>query len=346
MKTALITGITGQDGAYLAKFLLQKNYRVFGTHRRLSTPNYWRLHYLNIFDKINLLPVDVTDSSSIANVLNQSRPKEVYHLAAQSFVGASFSQPLYTSDITGLGTVRILEEVKNFDERIKFYQASSSEMYGTGKSIVKNENTSFHPASPYAAAKVYAHEMVKIYRIAYGLHVSNGILFNHESPIRGLEFVTRRISNGVAKISLGLSKELKLGNLKAKRDWGYAPEYVEGMWTIVQQKNPDDYVLATNENHTVADFVKEACKVGGISTNKIKSSKSQFRPYDVMSLRGDYSKAKKKLRWKPKTLFKKLVKIMVEKDIERWEKWLKGEYFPWDAGTSGEDAIISKKSNR
>jgi len=257
MKTALITGITGQDGAYLAKFLLKKNYRVFGTHRRLSTPNYWRLHYLDIFDKINLIPVDVTDSSSITNVLSKSNPKEVYHLAAQSFVGASFSQPLYTSDITGLGTVRMLEEIKNFDERIKFYQASSSEMYGTAKSIVKNENTSFHPASPYAAAKVYAHEMVKIYRIAYGLHVSNGILFNHESPIRGLEFVTRRISNGVAKISLGLSKELRLGNLKAKRDWGYAPEYVEGMWTIVQQKNPDDYVLATNENHTVADFVKE-----------------------------------------------------------------------------------------
>ena len=347
MKKALITGITGQDGAYLANFLLTKGYKVFGTYRRLSTPNFWRLHYLDIYDKIELLPIDVIDSGSIATVLEKSQVKEVYNLAAQSFVGVSFEQPIYTSEITGFGVVRLLDEIKKFDKTIKFYQASSSEMFGIEKSKIKNEATPFHPASPYAIAKLYAHWTVNLYRNAYGMYVANGILFNHESPLRGLEFVTRKVSNGVAKISLGLSKELKLGNLSAKRDWGYAPEYVEGMWMMMQQQKSEDYVLATNESHTIKELVYEACKNAGISTSKIKSTKSNFRPYEVPDLNGDYSKAKRKMGWKPKTTFKKLIKIMVEEDIKRWQRWLKGEQFPWDAAMSGEDSfILSKKRNK
>lgn len=217
-------------------------------------------------------------------------------------------------------------------------------MFGNEKSVIKNENTPFFPASPYAIAKLYGYWTVRMYREAYGMYSTNGILFNHESPLRGLEFVTRKISNGVAKISLGLAKELRLGNLSAKRDWGYAPEYVEGMWKMLQQKTPDDYVLATNESHSVREFMNEACRIAGVPTSKVKSSKENFRPLDVKFIRGNYSKAKKKLNWKPKTRFKKLVKIMVEEDISRWERWIKGEYFFWDAVTSGEDSyIITKK---
>lgn len=344
IKTALITGVTGQDGAYLAKFLLEKKYEVFGTYRRLSTPNFWRLHYLDIYDKINYIPADIIDSRSISEALIKSNPDEVYHLSAQSFVGVSFDQPLYTSDITGFGVVRLLEEIKKYNKQIRLYQASSSEMYGNVNARIKNEHTPFHPSSPYAIAKLYSYWMINLYREAYGMYASNGILFNHESPIRGLEFVTRKVSNGVAKISLGLSKTLKLGNLSAKRDWGYAPEYVEGMWMMLQQKNPDDYVLATSESHSIQELVNEACKVAAISTSKVESSKNNLRPYDVHDLSGDYTKAKRKLGWKPKTTFKKLVKIMVEEDIARWQKWLKGEQFPWDAGTSGEDSyVISSK---
>jgi len=344
MKTALITGITGQDGAYLSKFLLKKNYRVYGTYRRLSTPNFWRLHYLDVYNKIKLIPSDIQDSKSVAEAIRKSNPDEVYHLAAQSFVGASFDQPLQTSDITGFGVIRMLEEIKKFNPKIKFYHAGSSEMYGNVKTDLKNENTPFHPASPYAIAKLYGYWSVNLYREAYGMHATNGILFNHESPLRGLEFVTRKISNGVAKISLGLAKDLKLGNLQARRDWGYAPDYVEGMWLMLQQSKSNDYVLATGESHSINDFVVEACKVAGISKNKIKSSKENFRPLDVNFLKGDYSKAKKILGWKPKTKFKDLVKIMVEEDISRWERWLNGEYFFWDAVTSGEDSqIIAKK---
>jgi len=322
---------------------LKKGYQVYGTHRRLSTPNFWRLHYLGIFDKVQLIAGDITDSRSISEALRVSNPLELYHLSAQSFVAASFDQPLYTTEATGLGTVRVLEELKKFNPKIKFYQASSSEMYGNEPSPVKNEQTQFHPASPYAISKLYAHWMVNMYRKAYDLYACNGISFNHESPLRGLEFVTRKISNGVAKISLGISKELKLGNLDAKRDWGYAPEYVEGMWLMLKQKKPEDFVLATNETHSVKEFVEESCKVASISPSKIKSTKKFLRPYDVQSLKGDYTKAKRKLKWKPKTTFRKLVKIMVEEDISRWERWLKGEYFPWDAATSGEDSKTIKK---
>jgi GDPmannose 4,6-dehydratase len=343
LKRALITGITGQDGAYLAKTLLKKGYKVFGTHRRLSTPNFWRLHYLGIFDKINLVSMDVLDSRSISEALIYSNPEEVYHLAAQSFVGASFDQPLYTGNVTGFGVVRMLDGIKKHNEKIKFYQASSSEMFGNEPSKIKKETTEFHPASPYATAKLYGHWMTKQYRKSYNMFAVNGILFNHESSVRGLEFVTRKISNGVAKISLGLAKNLKLGNLTAKRDWGFAPEFVEGMWLMLQQKKPDDYILATNETHSVKEFVTEACKIAGISTSKIESTKSELRPFDVEYLRGDYSHARKKLGWSPKTKFKKLVKIMVEEDINRWEKWLRNEHQPWDADMSDQNTQKYKK---
>ena len=314
----------------------------------MSTPNFWRLHYLGVYDKVTFIPADIIDSRSISESLKKADPDEVYHLAAQSFVAASFDQPLYTSDITGFGVVRLLEEIKKYNKKIRIYQASSSEMYGNVNTSVKNESTPFHPSSPYAIAKLYSYWMINLYREAYGMYATNGILFNHESPIRGLEFVTRKVTNGVAKISLGLAKNLKLGNLSAKRDWGYAPEYVEGMWMMLQQKNPDDYVLATNESHSIRELVDEACKVAGISTSKIESSKENFRPFDVQDLRGDFTKAKKKIGWKPKTTFKQLVKIMVEEDIQRWQRWLRGEQFPWDAATSGEDShvILRKQSQK
>jgi len=334
MTNVLITGITGQDGAYLAKFLLKKGCKVFGTYRRQSSSNFWRLHYLDIFHKINLIPADVLDSTSIYRALEESNPREIYHLAAQSFVAASFDQPLYTSDVTGFGPVRILDEILKFNNKIKFYQASSSEMFGSEKSITKTETTAFMPSSPYAIAKLYAYWQTKLYRKAYGVFAVNGILFNHESPLRGLEFVTRKISNEVAKISLGLSKKLELGNILAKRDWGYAPEYVEGIWKSLQIKNPDDYILATNESHSVKEFVEKACQIADVSTKFLKITKSNLRLFDVNHLKGDYSKAKRKLGWKPKTKFNDLVKIMVEEDIHRWEQRLKGEYLPWDAGNS------------
>ena len=334
MTRALITGITGQDGAYLAKLLLKKGYKVFGTYRRQASTNFWRLHYLKIINKINLISADVLDSTSLYRALQKSNPQEVYHLAAQSFVGASFDQPIYTSDVTGFGTVRLLEEVLKFNSKIKFYQASSSEMFGSEKSKVKNETTPFMPSSPYAISKLYAYWQTKLYREAYNTFAVNGILFNHESPIRGLEFVTRKISNEIAKISLGISKKLVLGNLNAKRDWGYAPEFVEGIWKSLQTKKADDYVMATNESHSVKEFVDKACEIAAVPKNKIFSNKTLLRPHDVESLKGDYSKAKKILKWEPKVKFEELVKIMVEEDINRWEQKLKGEHVPWDAENS------------
>ena len=334
MTRALITGITGQDGAYLAKLLLKKGYKVFGTYRRQASTNFWRLHYLKIINKINLISADVLDSTSLYRALQKSNPQEVYHLAAQSFVGASFDQPIYTSDVTGFGTVRLLEEILKFNNKIKFYQASTSEMFGSEKSKVKNETTPFMPSSPYAISKLYAYWQTKLYREAYNTFAVNGILFNHESPIRGLEFVTRKISNEIAKISLGISKKLVLGNLNAKRDWGYAPEFVEGIWKSLQTKKADDYVMATNESHSVKEFVDKACEIAAVPKNKIFSNKTLLRPHDVESLKGDYSKAKKILKWEPKVKFEELVKIMVEEDINRWEQKLKGEHVPWDAENS------------
>tara|TARA_B110000438_G_scaffold246669_1_gene248350 strand:+ start:917 stop:1918 length:1002 start_codon:yes stop_codon:yes gene_type:complete len=330
MKTALITGITGQDSAYLAKSLLGKGYKVFGAHRKTSTPNFWKLRHLNIYDKIDFVSFDLLDSKSISKMLDKTNPDVVYNNAAQSFVASSFDQPVYTTDVTGSGVIRMLEGIKNFNDKIKFFQAASSEMYGLEKSITKNENTPFHPISPYSIAKVHAYWITRMYREAYGMFTVNGILFNHESPIRGIEFVTRKISNGVAKISLGLEKNLKLGNLSAQRDWGYAPEYIEGIISMMTHKKSDDYILATNETHSIKEFVDEACKVANISNSKIKSSKENFRLHDVQKTKGSYKKAKRELNWSPKTKFKKIVKIMVETDIHRWEKFLKKEPQSWD----------------
>ena len=332
MKRALITGITGQDSAYLAKSLLEKGYKVFGAHRKTSTPNFWKLHHLNVYDKMDFVSFDLLDSKSISKMLDKTNPDVVYNNAAQSFVASSFDQPLYTTDVTGSGVIRMLEGIKNFNDKIKFFQAASSEMYGLEKSVTKNENTSFHPISPYSIAKVHAYWITRMYREAYGMFAVNGILFNHESPIRGIDFVTRKISNGVAKISLGLEKNLKLGNLSAQRDWGYAPEYIEGIISMMTQKKSDDYILATNETHSIKEFVDEACKVANISNSKIKSTKENFRLHDVQKTKGSYKKAKKELGWSPKTKFKKIVKIMVEADIDRWEKFLKKESQAWDLG--------------
>lgn len=345
MKHALVTGITGQDGAYLAEFLLKKGYKVFGTYRRLSTPNFWRLQYLGIFEQVELLPVDLLDSFSITEAIKISQPDEIYNLAAMSFVGASFEQPLASAEITGLGVVKFLEAIRNIAPEVKYYQASTSEMYGDNLFEEQSEDTPFEPSSPYAAAKLYAHGMVKIYRKGYGLFASNGILFNHESPLRGLEFVTRKITNAVAKISLKLEDRLDLGNIEAKRDWGYAPEYVEAMWLMLQQDEPDDYVIATNETHTIKEFLDVAFAYVGLDWQQYVRIDERFmRPVDVRYLKGSFDKAREKLGWEPATKFNRLAEIMLKSDLERWKLWVAGEHFPWDAWNyPNEKRILSRK---
>lgn len=348
MKRALITGITGQDGAYLAELLLRKKYEVYGTYRRLSTPNFWRLHALDIFEDVTLIPADLIDSASVTEALQISKPDEVYHLAAQSFVGASFSQAIATGEITGLGVTRILEAMRQVNCDARFYQASTSELFGNAVSSGSHdEETYFAPSSPYAAAKLYGYWITRIYRQGYGMYATNGILFNHESPLRGLEFVTRKISNGVAKILLGIEKVLRLGNLDAKRDWGYAPDYVESMWMMLQQRQPDDFVIATDETHSVQEFAEKAFDVAGLDwEDHVKVDKRFFRPIDVNYLRGDYSKAEKQLGWRPKVKFDELVKIMVSEDIRRWEEWSRGRTFPWDASNYPAEARVFSRSLR
>jgi len=343
-KKALITGITGQDGAYLAKFLLGKGYEVYGTYRRLSTPNFWRLQYLDIFDKVNLIPADLVDSASLVEAVKNSDPNEVYHLAAQSFVGTSFEQPVGAGMVTGLGVTRMLEAVRQVNPEIRFYQASTSELFGGRSDRPMREDDVFKPVSPYATAKLYGYWLTRIYREGYKMFACNGILFNHESPLRGLEFVTRKISNAVAKIALRIEKELRLGNLEAKRDWGYAPEYVESMWLMLQQDEPDDYVVATGEAHSVKEFAEKAFELAGLDwQDYVKIDKKFFRPLDVGYLLGDATKAKEKLGWKPKVKFEKLVEIMVKEDTQRWERWQRGEKFPWDAPNyPSEDKILSR----
>ncbi len=345
-KRALITGITGQDGAYLAKLLLDKGYEVFGTFRRLSTPNFWRLQALGIFDRINLYSADLADSSSIIEVIKINDLEEIYNLAAQSFVGTSFEQPISTSEITGIGVTRILEAIRHVNPKIRFYQASTSELYGNGHCVSLTEDSAFKPSSPYAAAKLYAYWVTKIYREGYNFFACNGILFNHESPLRGLEFVTRKLSNAAAKIALGLDKEVSVGNLDVHRDWGYAPDYVTSMWMMLQQKKPGDYVVATNEAHSVKEFAEKAFEVVGLDWQKhVKVDPKFMRPLDVKFLRGDFSKANKEFGWKPTVNFDELVKIMVKEDLSRWERWQKGESFPWDASCyPDESKIISNIS--
>ncbi len=347
MKRALITGVTGQDGAYLADFLLKKGYKVYGTYRRSSTPNFWRLQALKVLDKITLISADMTDFSSLLEAIKVSDPDEVYNLAAQSFVGTSFDQPFTTSQVDGVGPLSLLEIIRHLKKNVRYYQASTSELYGSNEMKgegSQDEKSEFLPNSPYAAAKLYAYHLARIYRDAYGLFACNGILFNHESPLRGLEFVTRKITNSVAKIKLGMQKKLCLGNIDAKRDWGFAPDYVESMWLILQQDTPDDYVIATGETHSVREFVEEAFKVVGLDWRKYVEVKESFkRPIDVNYLKGDYSKAKDKFGWEPKVKFKELVKKMVRTDLARWEKSKKGILFPWDAFNYNENIeIISR----
>jgi GDPmannose 4,6-dehydratase len=345
MLNALVTGITGQDGAYLAKFLLNKGYKVFGTYRRLSTPNFWRLQYLGIFDQVELLPVDLLDSFSIIESIKIATPDEIYNLAAQSFVGASFEQPLASAEITGLGVVKFLEAIRNIAPDVKFYQASTSEMFGDNIYSEQSEETPFDPSSPYAAAKLYAHSMVKIYRKGYNLFLCTGILFNHESPLRGLEFVTRKITNAIAKINLGIEDYIELGNLDSRRDWGFAPEYVEAMWLMLQQDTPDDYVIATNETHTIKEFLKMTFDIAGLDWQQHTKIDERFmRPLDVRFLKGNYQKSMGRLGWEPKIKFKELAEIMLKSDMERWTKWQHGEYFPWDAWNyPNEKKILSRK---
>jgi len=314
---ALILGVTGQDGTYLSEFLLKKNYDVFGTFRRTSHKCFERLEEINIFDQIHTIKTDLADQGSIQNAIKQSNPDEIYNLAAQSFVGTSFEQPILTSDITGLGTLRVLEAIKQVKHDVKFYQASSSEMFGN-YSEMKNEHSPFLPRSPYGVAKVFAHNMVNHYREAYDLFASCGILFNHESPLRGLEFVTRRISYELAQIKFKKKNKIHLGNLNAKRDWGFAGDYVEAMWLMMQQDHPDDYVIATGESHSVEEFLSLATEIAGLGDwhDLVEIDKELLRPTDIEDLVGNSSKARKELGWKPKVNFKELVKMMVEHDID------------------------------
>jgi len=319
-KRALITGITGQDGSYLAEFLLSENYKVFGLTRRTSTPNHERIKHIE--EKIELIPGDLLDQQSLTSAVEYSNPDEIYNLAAQSFVATSWSQPVLTGEFTALGVTRMLEAVRQIKPRAKFYQASSSEMFGMVHQSPQKETTPFHPRSPYGVAKVYGHWITINYRESYDLFAVSGILFNHESPRRGLEFVTRKISHEVARIYLKQSNQLVLGNLGARRDWGFAGDYVKAMWKMLQQPKADDYVIATGENHSVAEFVEEAFKVINIANwrKHVKTSKEYIRPAEVDFLIGDASKARKILNWKPSVSFKELVTMMVKADIDLLKK--------------------------
>jgi GDPmannose 4,6-dehydratase len=317
MKKALIFGVTGQDGTYLADFLLKKNYDVYGTFRRTSHKCFERLEEINILDQIHTIKADLTDPGSIQNAIKKSNPDEIYNLAAQSFVGTSFDQPILTADVTGLGTLRVLDAIRHDNLDVKFYQASSSEMFGN-YSEIKNEHSPLLPRSPYGVAKIFAHNMTAHYREAYGIFASCGILFNHESPLRGLEFVTRRISYEIAQVKFKKREKIHLGNIKAKRDWGFAGDYVEAMWLMLQQESPDDYVVATGESHSVEEFLSLASEIAGLGDwhDFVEIDQALIRPTDIEDLVGDPSKAKKQLGWKPKVGFKELVKMMVEHDID------------------------------
>lgn len=337
MKTAIITGITGQDGAYLAELLLNKGYAVHGTYRRTSSVNFWRIEELGIQDhpNLHLVEYDLTDLGASIALVQQVEPDEIYNLAAQSFVGVSFDQPTTTAQITGIGAVNLLEAIRLINRKIRFYQASTSEMFGKVQAIPQIEDTPFYPRSPYGVAKLYAHWMTVNYRESYDIFGSSGILFNHESPLRGREFVTRKITDSVAKIKLGKLDVLELGNLDAKRDWGFAKEYVEGMWRMLQAEQPDTFVLATNRTETVRDFVSMAFKGAGIevafkgetdtetavdvATGKtvMRINPKFYRPAEVELLIGNPAKAKTQLGWEPKTTLEQLCQMMVEADMRR-----------------------------
>ena len=318
MKTALITGITGQDGSYLAELLLEKGYKVYGLVRRSSTVTFERIQHIQ--HRLELVSGDLTDQNSLFYALEESRPDEVYNLAAQSFVQTSWTQPVLTGDVTGLGVTRMLEAIRIFDRerRIRFYQASSSEMFGKVQAVPQDENTHFYPRSPYGVAKVYGHWATVNYRESYGMYAVSGILFNHESPRRGLEFVTRKVTDGAARIKLGLATELRLGNLDAQRDWGFAGDYVRAMHLMLQQDQPEDYVVATGETHTVQRLVELAFGAVGLDWREHVSLDPRFmRPAEVDLLVGDPSKAQRELGWEPEVGFEALVTMMVDADLER-----------------------------
>jgi len=335
MKTAFITGITGQDGAYLAELLLDKGYRVVGGFRRLSTPNFARLDELGITGDVELVEVDLLDAGNLTRVISEVKPEEVYNLGAQSFVAHSFKNPVLTGNVTGIGVTNLLESIRMVNPGIKFYQASTSELYGKVQEIPQTETTPFYPRSPYGVAKLYGHWMTINYRESYDIFASTGILFNHESPLRGLEFVTRKVTDAVAKIYHGKQDYFEIGNMDAKRDWGYAKEYVDGMWRMLQAPMADNYVLATNETHSVREWIEVCFSFIGreivwegkdenetgkdAKTGKllVKVNPAFFRPAEVDMLIGDYSKAKRELGWEPKVKYKELAEIMLKRDIER-----------------------------
>ncbi|HET9692317.1 MAG TPA: GDP-mannose 4,6-dehydratase [Acidimicrobiales bacterium] len=311
---ALITGITGQDGSYLAELLLEKGYEVIGLHRRSSTPTFERITHLG--DKVTLEPADLLDEASMIRVLRNYKPTEVYNLAAQSFVQTSFNQPILTGEVTGLGVTRLLDAILLTDPSIRFYQASSSEMFGKVVEVPQVETTPFYPRSPYGVAKLYGHWITVNYRESYGLHASSGILFNHESPRRGLEFVTRKVTFSVAAIKLGLQREVKLGNLEAQRDWGFAGDYVKAMWLMLQQDRPDDFVVATGETHSVRELCQVAFDHVGLDwEDHVRVDEQFFRPAEVDLLIGDPAKATATLGWKPEVGFEDLVRMMVDADL-------------------------------
>ena len=319
MKKALITGINGQDGGYLAEFLLEKGYQVFGMERRSSTKIRVNSHHLE--GKITFVTGDLTDQNSLMRCLKESDPDEVYNLASQSFVGESWNTPEQTGDVTGLGALRILEAIREYNKEIRFYQASTSEMFGRMEQFA-NENTLFYPRSPYGVAKLYAHWITVNYRESYDMFTSCGILFNHESERRGIEFVTRKITDGVAKIHLGLQDKIMLGNLDTKRDWGYAPDYVEAMWMMLQQDKPSDYVVATGKVHTLGDFIQASFKEIGVDNweEYVGRDERYYRPADVFYLAGDASKANNELGWTPKTSLEEMVSRMVKNDIKKYHE--------------------------
>jgi GDPmannose 4,6-dehydratase len=315
MKKALIFGLTGQDGTYLADFLINKGYSVFGTYRRTSHKCFERLELFDILNNVELINADLTDQISINNAVKETQPDEIYNLAAQSFVATSFKEPLFTSDVTGVGALRIFEAVKEFSPSSKVYQASSSEMFGNSGDV-KNEESRLFPASPYGVAKVYAHKSAQLYREAYDLSISCGILFNHESPIRGLEFVTRKITSAIGKIKAKKQDKIHLGNIHAQRDWGFAGDYVEAMWLMLQKNTPSDYVIATGISHSVKEFLEKSFEYAGLGDWKpyVEIDKKYFRPFDIENLVGDSSKAEKELNWRPKMSYDKLVEHMVDGD--------------------------------
>jgi GDPmannose 4,6-dehydratase len=322
MKRALITGITGQDGSYLAELLLEEGYEVYGMMRRTATDT--TVNIAHLLDKIKLIEGDLLDQTSLIDVVDEVRPAEVYNLAAQSFVPTSWTQPILTGEFNALGTTRLLEAIKRVDKSIRFYQASSSEMYGKVREVPQSETTPFHPRSPYGVAKVYAFYITMNYRESYDMFACNGILFNHESPRRGMQFVTRKITNAVARIKLGLDRELRLGNLDSKRDWGYSGDSVRAMWLMLQQDEPDDFVIAMGHEHTVREFCEMAFGHVGLDWEKhVVVDEAFLRPAEVDRLLGDSTKAREKLGWEPKVTIEELVAMMVDADLERVEKQLK-----------------------